>query len=160
MDDRTLTQLDSKVMWQWRIQGLLRVAIFWGPLVAGAGVAVASVTNASIGAVVALTLVAVKLLITFAWPALRYEHFRYSVREHDLLVQRGVLFRRRSSIPHIRIQHVDTRQGPLERILGLSQVAVYTASGMSADGSIPGLTTPHAEAIRDELARRGGDDGV
>jgi hypothetical protein len=31
---------------------------------------------------------------------------------------------------------------------------------MSADGSIAGLAEATAEALRDELSRRGGDDGV
>ncbi len=94
------------------------------------------------------------------WPTLEYDAFRYSVREDDLLVQSGVIFKRWSSIPLTRIQHVDTRQGPLERMLGMSRLLVFTAAGMSADGSIPGLATDTAEAMRDELSRRGGDDGV
>jgi membrane protein YdbS with pleckstrin-like domain len=55
---------------------------------------------------------------------------------------------------------VDTRQGPLERVFGLSRLLVFTAAGMSADGSIPGLRTDEAERLRDLLSRRGGDDGV
>ena len=131
-----------------------------GPGCAVAGVALGSLGSAVLGTVVAFALIVFFLGFAVLWPSLEYEHFGYSVREHDLFVQRGVLFRRRSSIPHNRIQHVDTRQGPLERAFGLSRVAVFTASGVSADGSIPGLTTEIAEGIRDELARRGGDDGV
>ena len=86
--------------------------------------------------------------------------FGYEVREHDLFVSQGVLFRRTTSVPLSRIQHVDTRQGPLERLWGLSHLAVYTAAGMSADGSIPGLDEAMAAHLRDELGRRGGDDGV
>ena len=59
-----------------------------------------------------------------------------------------------------RIQHVDTRQGPMERIFGLSRLIVFTAAGSLADAAIPGLRTQDAEYLRDELSRRGGDDGV
>ena len=48
----------------------------------------------------------------------------------------------------------------MERIFGLSRLLVFTAAGMSADGSIPGLRTAEAERLRDLLSRRGGDDGV
>ena len=41
-----------------------------------------------------------------------------------------------------------------------SRLLVFTAAGMSADGSIPGLATDDAERLRDQLSRRGGDDGV
>ena len=55
---------------------------------------------------------------------------------------------------------MDTQQGPIDRILGLSSLQLYTASGVSADGSIPGLAEEEAERLRDELSKRGGDDGV
>ena len=152
--------LDPKVTWLWRAQSSVRIFMFWGPIAAAAGYGAGTLGGLSVGFIVGGALLLFFLALAMVWPALQYEHFRYAVREHDLLVQRGVLFRRRSSIPHSRIQHVDTQQGPIERALGLSSVAVYTAAGMSADGSIPGLATELAESIRDELARRGGDDGV
>ena len=48
----------------------------------------------------------------------------------------------------------------MERLFGISRLLVFTAAGMSADGSIPGLKTSIAEELRDQLSRRGGDDGV
>ncbi|HJN76266.1 MAG TPA: PH domain-containing protein [Myxococcota bacterium] len=155
-----MKSLDPKVTWLWRAQAVVRLALFWTPVAVGAGIGVATISSAAVGVVVSCALLAFFVVLALVWPTLQYEHYRYDIREHDLLVQRGVLFRRRSSIPHNRIQHVDTRQGPIERFFGLSRVAVFTAAGMSADGSIPGLATDMAEAIRDELARRGGDDGV
>lgn len=101
-----------------------------------------------------------QLLLLLLWPRLAWANFRYEVREHDLLVQSGVLFRRWSSVPLTRIQYVDTEQGPLERILGLAHLKVYTAAGMSADGSLPGLDLAEAQRLRDALSLRGSDDGV
>lgn len=155
-----MNQLDPKVKWLWRAQAVVRLLVFWGPVAGGAGFAASTAGGMAVGAIVGGALLLYFCVMAMVWPSLQFEHTRYHIREHDLLVQRGVLFRRRSSIPHNRIQHVDTRQGPIERFFGLSRVAVFTAAGMSADGSIPGLETSRAEAIRDELARRGGDDGV
>ena len=42
-------------------------------------------------------------------------------------------------------------------MLGLSRLLVYTALERRR---IPGLAEPVAEQLRDELSRRGGDDGV
>lgn len=155
-----MSPLDPQVTWLWRVQALVRFVTFWGPLCLGAGVALGSVGDWKLGVALALVTGATLLTLEMIWPSLAYASWGYSVREHDLLVQQGVLFRRRSSIPHNRIQHVDTRQGPLERLFGLSSVTVYTAAGALADGAIPGLTEPEAEALRDALSRRGGDDGV
>ena len=100
------------------------------------------------------------LVMALIWPSLEYRYYRYAVREKDILVQQGVLFRRWTALPLHRIQHVDTRQGPIERIVGIANLQLYTAAGMNADGSIPGLSADIAERLRDELSRKGGDDGV
>ena len=65
-----------------------------------------------------------------------------------------------TSIALTRIQHVDMRQGPLEQWMGLARVQVFTASGMGADGSIPGLKFEQAQRLRDQLLQFEGDDGV
>jgi membrane protein YdbS with pleckstrin-like domain len=130
------------------------------PTMIAIGIAASTAMRTELVVVAVMTLIAMNIVFTLFWPAFEYNAFRYMVREDDLLVQSGVIFRRWSSIPHNRIQHVDTRQGPIERVFGLSRLLVFTAAGMSADGSIPGLATDDAERLRDQLSRRGGDDGV
>lgn len=154
------SRLDRRVVQLWRMQRLLRLVLVVGPVATALGVGIATVAPAQVGMVVAALLVSVQLLLALAWPPLEYAAFSYALRQDDLLVQSGVLFKRWSAIPFHRIQHVDTRQGPMERLFGLSRLLVYTAAGVSADGSIPGLGAAQAERLRDELSRRGGDDGV
>ena len=48
---------------------------------------------------------------------------------------------------------------PIERLLGLSTLMLYTAAGVTPDGVIPGLEED-AQQLRDELSKREGDDGV
>ena len=152
--------IDPRVVTLWRLQRVIRLALVGLPFAAVAGAGVGALTEVAFGVAVAGCLIMHSVVMLLLWPSLEYRAFRYAVRQHDLLVRSGVLFRRWSSIPLNRIQHLDTRQGPLERILGLSRLQVYTAAGVSADGSIPGLAEEDAERLRDELARRGGDDGV
>ncbi len=144
----------------WRLQRLIRLAVMGIPLYGAMGFGLASVTSFRYGVAAAVALVGVNLVISLVWPPFQVAAWTYAVREHDLLVQSGVLFRRWSSVPLSRIQHVDTRQGPLERMFGLQRLLVYTAAGVSADGVIPALTDHEAQRIRDVLSRRGGDDGV
>jgi len=104
---------------------------------------------------------ALLLLVRALWvPWLSYDRWAFAVRAGDLVLSRGVLFRQVTSIPMRRIQHVDVRQGPIERLLGLSSVVIYTGSGMGADGVIPGLLTEEAGKLRDRLVAVSGDDGV
>lgn len=155
--------LDPRVVTLWRLQGLVGIVTSWSPILAGFAWLAVFQLDLGIGGAAAIILGFVVLLVVRAllWPALRYRAFRYQLREYDLLVEQGVLWRQRVCVPRDRVQHVDTHQGPLERFVGLSRLLVYTAAGLSADGSLPGLDEAEADRLRDLLAHRGrGDDGV
>lgn len=85
-------------------------------------------------------------------PARRYAAWRYRVTDDALRLDRGVMVRVESVVPYTRIQHVDTEQGPIERLLGLMRVTVHTASGSGASLTIPGLLPADAGALRERLA--------
>ncbi len=152
--------LDPRVITLWRLQAVVRLATFWLPVFVGLGGFIAFRGHVAVGASVGVGGVLGMLAVSMVWPALQHARFRYSLREHDLLVEQGVLFHQTVSVPLNRIQHIDTRSGPLERWSGVSRLLVYTAAGFVADGSIPGLDEAEAHRLRDLLARRGGDDGV
>lgn len=90
-----------------------------------------------------------------AIPLLSYRGWGYQLREHDLLVRRGVVTREYVAVPLARVQQVDASSGPLERILGLTTLVVHTAGTRAARTQIPGLPSEHAELLRDELSRKG-----
>ena len=152
--------VDPRAVTLWRLQALVRLFTAGLPSAGLLGFLAGRYVSVPVGIGVASLLLVHHVFLITLWPSLAYRALRYEVREHDLLVQSGVLFRQWSSVPLTRIQHVDTRQGPMERLFGLARLQVYTAAGMSADGSIAGLAEATAEALRDELSRRGGDDGV
>ena len=160
LDPNSSQRLDPNTVMLWRMQRLARLFVVTIPMLIALGIASATTVRVELVVVVVLTIIAMNIVFTLFWPALEYNAFRYLVRDNDLLVQHGVLFRRWTSVPHSRIQHVDTRQGPMERLFGLSRLMIFTAAGSLADASIPGLRTEVAEHLRDELSRRGGDDGV
>jgi membrane protein YdbS with pleckstrin-like domain len=83
----------------------------------------------------------------------RYRRWRYEVRDDELYLERGVITEVRTVVPLVRIQHVDTRRGPLERTLGLASTVVYTAGSRGADVRIPGLTPEGATDLQTRLKR-------
>jgi membrane protein YdbS with pleckstrin-like domain len=83
-------------------------------------------------------------------PLIRYRRWRYEIRRRDVFLSRGALFHVMTLIPFDRIQFVETRQGPLDRLFRLTQVVIYTAAGRA--GQIPGLNRSEAESIREELS--------
>ena len=106
----------------------------------------------------------VVLLIGVALAAARYRIWRYEVRDDALYLEHGVFTRVRTVVPFVRIQHVDSSRGPLERLLGLANTVVYTAGSRGADVMVPGLTPVGADDLRERLKRLAiraeGDDAV
>jgi hypothetical protein len=84
----------------------------------------------------------------------RFDAWGYAEREDDLLVRRGVMFRRLSVVPYGRMQFVDVSAGPLERVFGLATVRMHTAAA-ATDARIPGLDRAEAARLRDQLAELG-----
>lgn len=95
---------------------------------------------------------------------LRYRAWRFELQDDAIYLERGVITEIRTVLPYVRVQHVDTQRNPIERILGLSRVVVYTAGSRGADVAIPGLTADRATALREDLRTRAseheGGDGV
>jgi membrane protein YdbS with pleckstrin-like domain len=85
------------------------------------------------------------------WVHLRYRVWCYEVRADALYLERGVLTHVRTIAPYVRIQHVDTQRGPLERWLGLSTLVVYTAGTRGADVSVQGLTPEEARDLQERV---------
>ncbi|MHB8682577.1 MAG: PH domain-containing protein [Acidimicrobiales bacterium] len=84
----------------------------------------------------------------------RVRAWAYQERAEDLLVSRGVLVHRLSVVPYGRMQFVDVRAGPLERVFGLATVHLHTAAAAS-DARVPGLDREEAARLRDRLAQLG-----
>ena len=99
---------------------------------------------AAVGATLALVLLNVWLS-----PNLRYRYWRYEIRADEADLQHGWFTRTRQLVPMSRIQHVDTRRGPLDRRFGLASVVLYTAAGPAF---IPALATDVAADVRDRIA--------
>ena len=81
----------------------------------------------------------------------------YQASDADLLVRRGIMWRRLDVVPFGRIQFVDVQEGPLARHFGIATCALRTASA-STDARIPGLPAEEASDLRELLMRRGSSD--
>ncbi|MBO0691908.1 MAG: PH domain-containing protein [Acidimicrobiaceae bacterium] len=117
----------------------LAIALPLGAVALGAGLAVGE----AVLAVVADTFVGRRVR---AWG--------FVERGEDLMVRRGVMFKRLSVIPYGRMQFVDVTAGPFERSFGLATVQMHTAAAAS-DARIPGLERAEADRLRDQLTALG-----
>lgn len=91
-------------------------------------------------------------------PRIEYATWRYDVTPTDVDLCHGVFTKKRVLVPLVRVQHVQTKQGPILRAHGLATVTISTA-GESFE--IPGLAEDDANELRDrvaELARLAKED--
>jgi membrane protein YdbS with pleckstrin-like domain len=83
-----------------------------------------------------------------------WRSWRYAERADELLISRGVLWRRTTVVPYGRMQLVEVTSGPVERRFGLAGVQLHTAAA-ATDATIPGLDPAEAERLRDRLTALG-----
>ena len=138
-----------------RLRVLRRYEVLAGTLVLivlAAGIAIAlGASVVAAGAVVGLAIIG---SIADLVAGRRVRAWGYAERAEDLLVRRGVMFRRTSVIPYGRMQYVEVTAGPFERGFGLATVQMHTAAAAS-DARIPGLPAAEAARLRDQLTSLG-----
>ncbi len=134
----------------WRMSGLIWSFILW--LVTAVLVLITLQgggppwwVDAAVGI---LALILTVLTATFV-PGLRWKRWRYQIDEHEVDLRRGIFIIKRTLIPVKRVQHVDTRQGPILRNYDLSTVAITTAA---TTHEIPALDNETADKVRNQIS--------
>lgn len=82
-------------------------------------------------------------------PRLKLRFWRYEIREEEIDIQHGIFIIRRTLIPMIRVQHVDTEHGPIMRWFGLATLKISTAA---TEHRIPALAREKAAELRGEIS--------
>ncbi|WP_040978182.1 PH domain-containing protein [Oceanobacillus jeddahense] len=98
------------------------------------------------------------IITVFIIPKLRWRRWRYQVYDQEIYIQHGILIVTRTIVPMIRVQHVDTQQGPILKKYKLATLEISTAA---TTHQIPALLEEEASDLRDqisELARVEQDD--
>ena len=150
MKDEPSERLDPRAKVVWRISGFLNML----PLLIGGGFGSWALLRWAdvpvlLGTLPVVVVVALAVVSVVVAPGLRWRRWRYEIRPDEVDLQRGVWWVSRTLVPLARIQHVDTRQGPLQRRYGLSTVVFHTAAGPN---QIPELAVPVAAEARDRIA--------
>ena len=97
-----------------------------------------------IGAIALFILIGDVILV----PNLRYKTTRYGIEDDVLKVHQGIFIKTRQHVPLIRIQNIDTKQGPLMAYFKLKGVQLRTAS---SNVYIPELNDDEADQVRSEI---------
>ncbi|NGM70860.1 PH domain-containing protein [Natronolimnobius sp. AArcel1] len=140
-----MESLHPRIRFLWIAQGVI-MAVVLGVALAAADQFFVDIPTAAIGGLAGLVLIA-----GIAHAVRLYQIWRFELQGDALYLERGVITFIETAVPFVRVQHVDTQFGPIERVLGLSSVVVYTAGSRNADVRIPGLTPDRARELQDTL---------
>lgn len=133
----------------WRISAIIYMIILW-LFIIGLGV-LAYVFEFSFlyTGIAGLMGVLCTFLFVYIVPKLRYRRWRYEIFEQEVYIQHGILIRTRTIIPMIRVQHVETEQGPILKKFRLATVMISTAA---TTHQIPALSDEVASDLRDRIS--------
>ncbi|GGD45002.1 PH domain-containing protein [Croceicoccus pelagius] len=143
-----LTPLDPRHVTVLRIEALLAMV----PILIGAVIAELA-ANLPTGVVIVPALL-LTALFTFPLPKRRYRRKGYSTAMDRLRFVKGWLQRSDTVVPFGRVQHIDVKQGLVERWFGLATLVVHTAGTHNASVSVPGLSRETAVEVREAIAAR------
>lgn len=133
----------------WKITVAIYMALVW--IIVIAGVIVSNLLD--FPTLYAFVAVATAALVTyvciFQFPRMRWRRWRYQVFDQEIYIQHGILIMSRTLVPMIRVQHVDTKQGPILKKYQLASVTISTAA---TTHEIPALSEADASDIRDRIS--------
>lgn len=145
--------LDPRALTVWRIGNAFGTLFMWIPAAIAAGVTYFTDFYWPWTALILIFPLLFTILQVFILPPIEWRRWRYEVTEQEVDMKRGVIVVTRTLVPMSRVQHVDTRQGPLLRYYRLSAVTITTAGG---GHEIPGLAEDIAGDVRDRIAALAG----
>ena len=85
---------------------------------------------------------------------LAYFRLFYYIKNEELVLEKGVLQRKKISVPLERIQSVNFKQGILHQVLDVVSVEIDTAGSAGKELSLQALTKKDAEALREVVESR------
>jgi membrane protein YdbS with pleckstrin-like domain len=112
------------------------------------------------------------LMLVRFWAGLFHDSYYYQIKDSEIIVEFGVLFKKRTTIPFQRIQNVHVVQGPIMRMYNLKSIQIETAGGSIyrpgptgtglSEGQIPAPESPDdlADMIIEKVKRYKAAEGL
>lgn len=133
----------------WRIKASIYFVIWWIIIIAGFVFSIIYDFPKWIGFLALLVGMISTYLFVFLIPKIRWRRWRYEIFEQEIYIQYGILIVSRTLIPMMRVQHVDTKQGPILKRFSLASVTISTAA---TTHEIPALLEEDASNLRDRIS--------
>ena len=77
-------------------------------------------------------------------PFFTYRYYSYEIKEDEVLIKKGVIFKKTTYLPIKRIQHVEKLEGPIQILFKQATVRIFTAGSVDV---IFGLSINKADEL-------------
>jgi uncharacterized protein len=125
-------RVDPRAIRWWTVRSAIGGVLVLLPQLAGAAALAAVGLNGTVLLVTAAVTVVLAVVHLLVVPRVRFRVHRWEVTPEAVHTLAGWIRREWRIAPVARVQTVDTDQGPLQRLFGLSSVTVTTASSAGA----------------------------
>lgn len=159
MNQEPSTRIHKNAIKAWTVNAILFGLFWYIPPAFYAGIAISqneimdkawySGVDWLLFAILFITSLTFYLLTGVLLPKIRWQRWKYDVSEKEVDMLRGIIIKKRTLVPINRVQHVDTRQGPVYRKFGLSSVTISTAA---TTHEIPALDDETADELRNTIS--------
>ncbi|MEN8928363.1 MAG: PH domain-containing protein [Flavobacteriales bacterium] len=82
---------------------------------------------------------------------LQFLFFKFKIENGHFILNQGVFFKKKTSIPFDRIQNVNFKQNIIHQIINITQVEIQTAGAKDVEVSIKAISREKAEALKARL---------
>lgn len=124
------------------------------PQSAGGMAAYATFIADAEGAAEILGFILLGLLVAGGIAFLGWWRFRYGVGDREIVIESGVIRRRRRVIPFERVQDIAIERRLLARLFGTAHVKIETGGSAADEGHLDSIALADAERLRDHIRGR------
>lgn len=98
-------------------------------------------------------LAAYVVLVVIYYPLL-YKSISYTFYDNEITVTKGVIYRRKCTVPSARVQYVVMSQGPVQKVFDVCSLSFMMAGSFEILANIP---SKEAENIKSEIEKKSSD---
>lgn len=149
MRQAPLHRVDRRAIYAWRMHQIILIVVLLLAMTAAAYVMDYLEWPVWISIAGFMLILSISPFSIYFGPQWEWTYTRYEITEKEVYLQSGRIFIERTIIPMIRIQHVESAQGPILRKYGLANLKIHTAGGGSF--TIRALSMEEADQLRDRI---------
>ena len=161
-----MNKLHPSAKWYFRIGAYLSF-LFFGVVLGGFIIPILLLVELKVSIMIFVTFYLISIpvyiilvfIISEIYAQMSYNRYLYDLGKDVIKIERGIIWKKYTSIPYERIQNIDIHRGLIARMFGYSSIVIQTAGisgSVGAEGYIPAVDINDAEKIRKFIMKRTG----